>query len=166
VFGGHNHKDVKVCFECKIMKCEQTIFRNRLLIITLASFGAVLLFAIPFVAKAQVPCPPDRKLADCIKEFNEGVGGEKGAGYDTSGEFGKASNITDYVKPIVQGALALVGTLFFLYMFYGGYLWFSAAGNDERLKQGQEVIRNSIIGLIIVIGAYAITAFVLSRLLG
>ena len=148
------------------MKCEQTVFRNRSLVIVLASFGAALLFATPFVANAQVPCPHGNSLATCIKEFNEGVGGEKGAGYDTSGEFGKASNITDYVKPIVQGALALVGTLFFLYMFYGGYLWFSAAGNDERLKQGQEVIRNSIIGLIIVIGAYAITAFVLSRLLG
>jgi hypothetical protein len=84
------------------------------------------------------------------------------AGFDTTQQ---ASNFYTYLSIIVKAALTLVGVLFFAYMFYGGYLWFTAAGNEEQVKRAQEAIRHAVIGLVITIGAYSITAFVLSKLL-
>jgi len=39
-----------------------------------------------------------------------------------------------------------------------------ARGNDEQVKEAQNMIRRAIIGLLIIIGAYAITYFVFSYL--
>ena len=50
------------------------------------------------------------------------------------------------------------------YLIYGGYLWMTARGNEETLEKAKKIIRGSIIGIIIVFSAYAITYFVISRL--
>jgi len=49
------------------------------------------------------------------------------------------------------------------YIVYAGYLWIIARGEEEKISKAKAIIRGSIIGLIVVLGAYAITAFVVSR---
>ncbi len=61
---------------------------------------------------------------------------------------------------IVGSVLALVGILFFVLMIYGGILWMTAGGNDTQLKNAQKTITTAVIGLIIVLSAYAITMFI------
>jgi hypothetical protein len=45
-------------------------------------------------------------------------------------------------------------------MIYGGYLWLAARDNKDQVEKAQDIIKNSILGLIVVLAAYAITAFV------
>lgn len=59
--------------------------------------------------------------------------------------------------------LTLIGLIFLGLMVYGGITWMTARGNDEQVKKAQGIIRATIIGLVIVVSAYAITFFVLSR---
>ena len=61
---------------------------------------------------------------------------------------------------IVGALLALVGVLFFVLMIYGGILWMTAGGNDTQVKNAQKTITAAVIGLVIVISAYAITMFI------
>ncbi|HPL83333.1 MAG TPA: hypothetical protein PK757_00625 [bacterium] len=61
---------------------------------------------------------------------------------------------------IVGTVLSLVGILFFVLMIYGGILWMTAGGNDTQLKNAQKTITMAVIGLIIVLSAYAITMFI------
>ncbi len=61
---------------------------------------------------------------------------------------------------IVGALLALVGVLFFVLMIYGGILWMTAGGNDTQVKNAQKTIAAAVIGLVIVISAYAITMFI------
>ena len=61
---------------------------------------------------------------------------------------------------IIRGFLTLLGVIFMAYIIYGGYQWMTARGNEEQLTKAKAVIRGSIIGLIIVLAAYVITAFV------
>ncbi len=61
---------------------------------------------------------------------------------------------------IVGAILALVGILFFVLMIYGGILWMTAGGNDTQVKNAQKTITAAVIGLVIVISAYAITMFI------
>ncbi|MFH1822492.1 MAG: hypothetical protein ABH830_02210 [Patescibacteria group bacterium] len=65
------------------------------------------------------------------------------------------------VGRIIRAFLSLLGVIFIGLMIYGGYLWMSARGDTEQVKKAQNIIRDSIIGLVIIVAAYAITYFVL-----
>lgn len=62
---------------------------------------------------------------------------------------------------LVGTLLSLMGILFFLLMLYGGFLWMTARGNEEQTKKATQVIYAAVIGIIIVLGSYALTQFVL-----
>lgn len=73
-------------------------------------------------------------------------------------------SLAKIIGAIVKGLLSLVGVIFLVLVIYGGYLWMIARGNEEEVKKAKDIIRGSIIGLVVVLAAYAITAFVVSRL--
>jgi hypothetical protein len=45
-------------------------------------------------------------------------------------------------------------------MIYAGILWMTAEGNDQQVAKAKSLLINSIIGIIIVFAAYAITSFI------
>ncbi len=69
------------------------------------------------------------------------------------------------VGAIIGIILSFIGVIFLILMIYAGISWMTAAGNDEKVKKAKDLIINAIIGLIIVLAAYAITAFIGNRLL-
>jgi hypothetical protein len=56
--------------------------------------------------------------------------------------------------------IAFTGILFLVLMIWGGYLWMTAKGNTEQLDKARTVITDTIIGLIIILAAYAITIYI------
>lgn len=84
-------------------------------------------------------------------------------GLNTTAQKSGADKITDidfFAGSLVTQALSLVGILFLVLMLYNGIVWMTAAGNEERVKKALTGIRAAIIGLIVVISAYAITVFI------
>lgn len=65
---------------------------------------------------------------------------------------------------IINIALSLVGIIFLILMFYSGYLWMTAKDDNKAIEKAKENIKTALIGLIIVLGAYAITKLVLGLL--
>ncbi|OGY44698.1 MAG: hypothetical protein A3J62_01135 [Candidatus Buchananbacteria bacterium RIFCSPHIGHO2_02_FULL_38_8] len=61
---------------------------------------------------------------------------------------------------IIETFLSIMGVLFLSLMVYGGYKWMIAQGRDEEITKAKSIIRSAIIGLGIVLIAYAITYFV------
>ena len=49
-------------------------------------------------------------------------------------------------------------------MIYGGFVWMTARGNTQAVDTAKDLIYSAVIGLIIVLAAYAITTFVGSLL--
>ncbi|MFA6322206.1 MAG: hypothetical protein WCX71_01865 [Candidatus Buchananbacteria bacterium] len=80
----------------------------------------------------------------------------------TAAGFG-TTPITITIGQIIQIFLSLLGVIFLGYTIYAGFLWLTSAGNDEKLTKAKSILRGSIIGIIIILGAYAITAFVISQ---
>lgn len=78
------------------------------------------------------------------------------AGYNTS-----EMDIRTYVSKIISLVLSIIGVIFLVFIIYAGINWMTAAGNDEKVKRSKEVLFESIIGFAIVIGAYAISYFIL-----
>lgn len=85
------------------------------------------------------------------------------AGYETGAG---QNNIGKVVASAINGFLALIGVIFLSYIFYAGYLWMTAGGNEEQINKAKSQLRNGIIGLVIIIGAYAIVNYVLEALIG
>ena len=65
---------------------------------------------------------------------------------------------------LIGAFLSLFGIIFMTLMIYGDYKWMLASGREEELTKAKDIIRAAIIGLAIVMTAYMITYFVVSRL--
>ena len=62
----------------------------------------------------------------------------------------------------IMGILSLIGVIFMVFMIYAGFTWMTAAGNEQKTDRAKETLKQSIIGLIIVLCAYAITYFLIN----
>lgn len=70
------------------------------------------------------------------------------------------------IGDIIGAVLTFVGVLFLILVIYGGLLWMTARGNEQQIEKAKNLIGAAIIGLIIVLSAYAITAFIGTQLTG
>lgn len=75
-------------------------------------------------------------------------------------------NIGTTMVSIIKGFLALLGIIFLVLIIYAGYSWMTAAGEEEKVTRAKDTIRRAIIGLLIIVSAYAITYFVFQNLPG
>ncbi|MFA5359824.1 MAG: pilin [Patescibacteria group bacterium] len=100
-------------------------------------------------------------LNDAFKTPLENAAGEKGAGYNINNS---AVNINTIISTGINTALSLLGVIFLILMIYAGYTWMMARGEEEKVTKAKETITRAIIGLIIVVAAYAISSFVISNL--
>jgi len=75
------------------------------------------------------------------------------------------SGVSNIAGAVIQAALALIGVIFLALMLYAGYHWMTARGEEEKVEKAKDTITRAIIGLIIVVGAYAIWIFILNQLI-
>jgi len=61
---------------------------------------------------------------------------------------------------VLNVILSFVGVLFLVMMLAGGFIWMTASGRPERVSVAQKLIVAGVIGLVIVVSAYAITTFI------
>ena len=90
------------------------------------------------------------------------VGEEGNAPYQKITE---ANSLAGIVGIVIQAFLGLLGVLFLSYLLYAGYTWMTAQGEEEKVTKAKDTLQRAIIGLIIAIGAYAISFFVIDKLL-
>jgi len=60
----------------------------------------------------------------------------------------------------------VAGALAFLYLVYSGILYLTAAGNPDNAKKGAQGVLNAIIGIVIIVAAWAILNAINGTLLG
>ncbi len=87
----------------------------------------------------------------------QGVGGSGGLGL-------AEKPLAEIIGSIVSGFLGLLGIIFFVYMVYAGYMWMTAQGDEKKVEKARDTIKNSIIGLALILAAYGITRLVVSLL--
>ncbi len=114
-------------------------------------FFAFLFFLVPITASAQL------NLGDAFGDPLEEVG--EGGGYDTDQD-----SVIPIVQVVIQALLSLLGVIFLILVIYGGILWMTASGNEDQIAKSKKILSAAIIGLIIVVSAYAISWFVLEQL--
>lgn len=74
--------------------------------------------------------------------------------------------LSEKVGLVIGALLGLIGVIFLIIIIYAGLLWMTAMGDSAKITKARQMIINSILGLIVVFGAYAITNYVLNAVLG
>ncbi len=69
------------------------------------------------------------------------------------------------IGKLISVALGFLGILAVIIVLFGGFKWMTAGGNDEKVGEAKRLIIAGIIGLAIILSAYAITTFVLDSLI-
>ncbi len=69
------------------------------------------------------------------------------------------------VASIINVALGLLGIVAVVIILYGGLIWMTAGGDQKKVDSAKHILTAGIIGLIIILSAYAIARFVVSSLL-
>ena len=71
---------------------------------------------------------------------------------------GAVTAMKDYVAPTMQTLTALAALASVFFIVWGGFLYMSSHGNPDKLDQAKRVLKNALIGLVIVLGAGTLTA--------
>lgn len=82
------------------------------------------------------------------------------AGFSSEGN----NTVGSIIATVIEAFLTLLGIIFLILMLIGGYKWMTAGGNEDQIKEAKSYIKNAVIGLAIIIMAYAITYFVFEAL--
>lgn len=75
-----------------------------------------------------------------------------------------STDAASLIGSFVKIALDLTGIVFFGLILYAGFRWMTARDNSTMIDKSKDTIEHAVVGLIIVIAAYAITNFVFSNL--
>ena len=47
---------------------------------------------------------------------------------------------------------------------YAGFLWLTAAGNDDKVADAKKILYNAVLGTLIILSAYALSSFIITQL--
>ncbi len=65
---------------------------------------------------------------------------------------------------LIQAVLGFLGIVFLVLVLYAGGLWMTAAGNTDNVEKAKKLLVQAVIGLVIILSAYAISEFVITEL--
>lgn len=68
------------------------------------------------------------------------------------------------IARIINISLSLLGIIVVVIIIYAGFEWMTAGGSEDKVASAKERITYAIIGLAIILSAYAITNFVVKNL--
>lgn len=81
-----------------------------------------------------------------------------------SAQAGRAVDPREAIASIISAAITLLGSVFLVLLIMSGYWLVTARGQEEKEEKAQKTIRSAVVGLAIVLMAYAITLFVTARI--
>ena len=87
---------------------------------------------------------------------NSTLGGGPGSG---------SATLLFLIGEFMKTALGFLGVVGLILVIYAGYLWFTAGGSEDNVEKAKTLLKNAVIGLIIISLAYTITAYVVGKVI-
>ncbi|MFH1230999.1 MAG: Ig-like domain-containing protein, partial [Planctomycetota bacterium] len=72
--------------------------------------------------------------------------------------------IEETVARIINVVLGFLGVIAVLLILYAGFIWMTSQGNSEKIQRAKLILISAVIGLLIVLSAYTLARFIISRL--
>lgn len=119
----------------------------------------VLLFVFLCLLTVQFVLPQTTFAQADVTNGLEAVG-------EAGGLAGGETDLIAIIGRIINIVLGFVGIILLVMLLYAGYLWMTSGGEADKVDQAKRIIRNALIGLVIIVSAFAITSFILDQLTG
>jgi amino acid transporter len=123
-------------------------------------FVLLSLLVLPYFVFAQDTSEETNTNSNSAINRLETVGTGDGA-YAVATE----TTFSSIIGQAVNILLSFLGIIFIVLIIIAGFQWMTASGNEEQIANAKKNISNATIGLIIVVSAYAVWAFISSQLL-
>ncbi|MDO8584465.1 MAG: pilin [bacterium] len=107
--------------------------------------GILFVGSLPAIAQ-QVPITANLEVASQATGMNQG------------------SDLMTIIGRIIYVILGTLGIVLLGYLMYAGFLWTTAGGDQKNVDKAKAIIKNAIIGMVIVASAFAITAWIFKLL--
>ncbi|HTM68499.1 MAG TPA: pilin [Candidatus Binatia bacterium] len=100
-----------------------------------------------------------------IPAFAISLGDYSGLG-SSAGAAGLRTNadLSVVIGRVIGALIGLLGIVFVVLLVYGGFIWMTAQGNEDKIKKAKSVITSAVVGLVVVFAAYAIASAVIEAL--
>ncbi|OQA37054.1 MAG: hypothetical protein BWY53_00138 [Parcubacteria group bacterium ADurb.Bin326] len=121
----------------------------------LASFAILAILLVPLAVGAQT-------LGNTVSGENSQLGKSQ-----LGTTFGANTDQNALAKMIGAGVnvvLGMLGLILVVLIIYAGFIWTTAQGDSKKVDKAKDMIKQAVIGLIIVFAAYAIAQFVMINL--
>ena len=121
---------------------------NKITIIVILCLSLVMFVNFSYAAEPIVPGAPAQS------------GGEGDSKYET-GDY----VLNDFIQIAIQVSkfiLGIVGSLALLMFIYGGLMMIISQGSSDKVEQSKTILKNAVIGLVIVFTSWTIINFVIT----
>ncbi len=71
----------------------------------------------------------------------------------------------DIIGAVINVMLGFLGIIAVVLILLGGFKWMTAAGNEDKVAEAKKLMAAGVIGLVIVLAAFALAQFVLRQLI-
>lgn len=119
----------------------------------------VLFFSLTSGAQQVFAAAPP-PLAGLQKEINEKLANTANIG----GYSRTRGDLATVIGGVIFGILSILGVVFVTLIVYAGFKWMLAQGEEQKIDEARNLIIHSIIGLAIILAAYAISYFIVDKL--
>jgi heme/copper-type cytochrome/quinol oxidase subunit 2 len=84
-------------------------------------------------------------------------------GLNTAGETAgfEDQNLIDLMPATINVILGMMGILVFGFFIYAGILYLTSQGNKEMVEKAKKIMQYTVLGMLVIIAAYAIVSYVL-----
>lgn len=96
-------------------------------------------------------------------DMQSGMDSDTGVG-SVFGDTDEPTDLRVLVVNVIKVLLGLLALFFTILIILAGFRWMNSRGNEDEVKKAKEQLKNGIIGIIIIISAYAITLFVVAMM--
>ena len=116
-----------------------------------------LVLAITLIAVNLITL--DAQADSSLWDNQEGLGNSNQVGQAFGEDDGTPKDIQEIVALVISVFLQFLGIIFVALIVMAGFNYMTSQGNEEKIEKALSQIKTGVIGLVIIMSAYAITTY-------
>lgn len=77
---------------------------------------------------------------------------------------GQTAELPVIIGRVINVILGFLGIILLFYVLLAGFKWMTAGGNSKQTDEARDMIKNAVIGMVIIVAGFAISNFVIRQL--
>lgn len=99
-------------------------------------------------------------------QLSESLGNLTEVGTASGQASGAQAELPQLIGALIQVLLSVLGIIFVVLIIYAGFLYMTASGEKDKVDKAKSLMIQAIIGIVIIVAAYAISTFIMTALVG